>query len=488
MNLTATTAYIDHQVKRRSAVHSTLSILFLGDTLVIFAACVLAVFCSYSIFGGQSLVETMATLKTYHFHIKLAVLSCCTLLWFRHSYDLEQLTRARYGALRMLNSAFYWAVIFVSISLFFSIQPPVSRLWVALSGLLIGLGLASWRYLFCRYAIGQSLLQSTRQTALIVGWNDQARQFYERSKDADNTGTFFPFAIRSCVILETENNNDISDYPAKIYRGKDFASIQTALKTGDHDALIVADTDVTQADMVRLQEICGREMVDFMVMPSFIHTLSSCLKIESFSGLPLLTQNQREVSKRGNLILKRTFDIAGALFGLAIFTPVIAFFAWRVHRESPGPVFYKQVRTGQDGRLFEIIKIRSMRLDAEASSGAKWCTENDPRRLKIGAFMRQYNIDELPQFWNVLKGDMSLVGPRPERPELIKEFKHQIRFYNVRHTVKPGITGWAQINGWRGDTCLNSRIATDLEYIERWTPWFDFYICLRTVFATKNAY
>jgi lipopolysaccharide/colanic/teichoic acid biosynthesis glycosyltransferase len=129
-----------------------------------------------------------------------------------------------------------------------------------------------------------------------------------------------------------------------------------------------------------------------------------------------------------------------------------------------------------------------MGVDAEKDTGARWCKEEDPRRLSVGAFMRKYNIDELPQFWNVLKGDMSLVGPRPERPELISGFKHEVSFYNIRHCVKPGITGWAQVNGWRGDTCLHSRIASDIEYIERWNFWFDVYICFKTLYSTKNAY
>ena len=166
----------------------------------------------------------------------------------------------------------------------------------------------------------------------------------------------------------------------------------------------------------------------------------------------------------------------------------MALFCALVYVESKGSVFYKQERTGRGGKPFQIIKIRSMRLDAEADGGAQWCSEDDNRRLKIGAWMRRLNIDELPQFWNVLKGDMSLVGPRPERPELILEFKSEIHYYNTRHTVKPGITGWAQVNGWRGDTCLQSRIACDLEYIERAGFWFDLRILLMTLKSVKNAY
>jgi lipopolysaccharide/colanic/teichoic acid biosynthesis glycosyltransferase len=129
-----------------------------------------------------------------------------------------------------------------------------------------------------------------------------------------------------------------------------------------------------------------------------------------------------------------------------------------------------------------------MRLDAETQGGAQWAKENDPRRLKVGEFMREHNIDELPQFWNVLVGDMSLVGPRPERPELIANFKYDIDNYNLRHAVKPGITGWAAISGWRGDTDLQTRIAFDIEYMEKWSIWFDFYIILKTLGARKNAY
>jgi lipopolysaccharide/colanic/teichoic acid biosynthesis glycosyltransferase len=156
--------------------------------------------------------------------------------------------------------------------------------------------------------------------------------------------------------------------------------------------------------------------------------------------------------------------------------------------ESRGPVFYRQRRWGVNGVPFDIIKIRSMKLNAEQSSGAQWCVKDDPRRLRVGAFMRKWNIDELPQFWNVLKGEMSLVGPRPERPELIASFKHQIPHYNARHHSKPGMTGWAQVNGLRGDTDLSERIQCDLWYLENWSLWLDLQIMLLTFFKRDNAY
>ena len=193
------------------------------------------------------------------------------------------------------------------------------------------------------------------------------------------------------------------------------------------------------------------------------------------------------LDKQSNRIKKRLTDIAGALFGLTLFSPVILIFTAVVYFESPGPVFYRQVRTGQNGRLFKIIKIRSMRLDAEAG-GAQWAQENDPRRLRVGAFMRKWNIDEIPQFWNVLMGEMSLVGPRPERPKLIAGFKHKIPHYNTRHMYPPGITGWAQVNGWRGNTSLEERIRHDIWYMEHWSLLLDIRIMVQTFYKRKNAY
>jgi exopolysaccharide biosynthesis polyprenyl glycosylphosphotransferase len=184
---------------------------------------------------------------------------------------------------------------------------------------------------------------------------------------------------------------------------------------------------------------------------------------------------------------KRAVDIVGSLIGMVVLAPVMAAFATMVYLESPGSVIYRQRRIGLNGRPFYILKIRSMKLDAEAAGIPGWTVKDDPRRLKVGAFMREWNIDELPQFWNVLRGDMSLVGPRPERPELIESFKEDIPHYNVRHNIKPGVTGWAQVNGLRGDTCLRERVKFDLDYIENWNFILDFQIMLMTLYKRRGA-
>jgi exopolysaccharide biosynthesis polyprenyl glycosylphosphotransferase len=261
------------------------------------------------------------------------------------------------------------------------------------------------------------------------------------------------------------------------------------LQAQHYDEVIVATGCLNVADEGKVQELCGRELIDFALLPASITSLTRCLRLESVQGVPLLTQSKRPLDRIEFAVLKRVVDVVGALVGLLLFAPVITLFAALVYRESPGAVFYRQTRTGRGGKPFQIIKIRSMGLDSDKTDHLSQSTQRlDSRVLKIGALMRRLNIDELPQFWNVLKGEMSLVGPRPERIYHVNQLKMSIAHYNIRHTVKPGLTGWAQVNGWRGDTCLHSRIACDLEYIERASLWFDIRILLMTLNALKNAY
>ncbi len=186
-------------------------------------------------------------------------------------------------------------------------------------------------------------------------------------------------------------------------------------------------------------------------------------------------------------ILKRALDIAGALVGLVLSAPLIAFFGLLIFRESPGSIFYKQRRVGRNGKLFTIYKLRSMKLDSE-TLGAGWTVENDPRCLRVGKLIRAWNIDEVPQFLNVLKGDMSLVGPRPERPEHMERIRSEVPNWDQRLAAKPGLTGWAQVNGWRGDTCMKARARHDIAYIRRGSLWLDLAIMFRTLISRENAY
>jgi Undecaprenyl-phosphate glucose phosphotransferase len=209
-----------------------------------------------------------------------------------------------------------------------------------------------------------------------------------------------------------------------------------------------------------------------------------------FDGMPMI--GLRESPHHGlNIVVKRAMDIALSLIALLILSPVMAAIALLIKLTSPGPIFYSQERCGLNGQSFKMLKFRSMRVDAEQKSGAVWAIKDDPRKTKLGAFLRKTSLDELPQFINVLLGDMSLVGPRPERPVFISKFVKTIPSYNARHAVKAGITGWAQVNGWRGNTSLRKRIQYDLYYITHWTPWLDLRILVMTLwrgFVNRNAY
>jgi exopolysaccharide biosynthesis polyprenyl glycosylphosphotransferase len=212
--------------------------------------------------------------------------------------------------------------------------------------------------------------------------------------------------------------------------------------------------------------------------------------IEDFDGLPMIRLIESPLVG-WNAIAKRVVDVVGSAAALLVGAPLFAALALAVKWSSPGPVFYRQERMGLDGRLFSMWKFRTMVQDAERDTGAVWAVANDSRRTPLGAFLRRTNLDEIPQFWNVLKGEMSLVGPRPERPEFIREFRAGLPGYMLRHKVKGGLTGWAQVNGCRGNTSIEKRLEFDMAYLRRWSLGLDFKIMLLTVlrgFNDPNAY
>jgi len=237
-------------------------------------------------------------------------------------------------------------------------------------------------------------------------------------------------------------------------------------------------------------EALADEVVDVRMALEVDAGQSLNTSVGDFCGMPML--NLRESPLHGwNALVKRAFDILVSVLALIVFGIPMLAIALVTKLTSPGPVFYRQERMGLDGRKFNIRKFRSMRIDAEKETGAVWAKEDDPRRTRFGTFIRKTSLDELPQFINVLMGNMSVVGPRPERPVFIADFKKQIPRYMLRHKAKAGITGWAQVNGWRGNTSLAKRIQYDLNYIENWSIWFDIRILLMTFyrgFISKTAY
>lgn len=231
------------------------------------------------------------------------------------------------------------------------------------------------------------------------------------------------------------------------------------------------------------------DITPIQILPDLSYSLVG-QQVEDFAGIPLITYNQPKFSTI-DLMIKRFFDFFLTLFGLIIIFPLLLAVAIAVKLSSTGPILYGQRRMGMDGQLFTMWKFRSMRLAKDESDTKEWSNKDNPRKTKVGNFIRRTSLDELPQLFNVLFGQMSLVGPRPEQPFFVEKFRSEIPGYMLRHKMKAGITGWAQINGWRGNTSLKKRIECDIYYIKHWSLWFDVKIIFLTFwkgFIDKNAY
>jgi Undecaprenyl-phosphate glucose phosphotransferase len=243
-------------------------------------------------------------------------------------------------------------------------------------------------------------------------------------------------------------------------------------------------------ELDRLLDLLKDETIDVRLVPDVHRYVTLGCEIEDFDGLPIVRINDSPVMGWGGIAKRATDAVASALL-LLMLSPLLVLIAVLIKLTSRGPILYVQERMGLDGRSFAMLKFRSMRVDAEAQTGAVWAHASDNRRTAFGTFLRKTSLDELPQLWNVLRGDMSLVGPRPERPVFVSKFRKEIPHYMLRHKVRAGITGWAQVNGWRGNTSLDRRIECDLFYIRNWSYALDLKILTMTIwkgFIDKNAY
>jgi exopolysaccharide biosynthesis polyprenyl glycosylphosphotransferase len=255
--------------------------------------------------------------------------------------------------------------------------------------------------------------------------------------------------------------------------------------------LVVLTLPFEQLDLVRtITERLANLTVDLQFVPDLLELHTSRVRLMDIAGIPFISVREAAMSG-ADRIVKRTFDLLCSAAALMVLSPLLGVIAGLVKLTSPGPVFYRQGRVGRDGRQFQMLKFRSMRSDAEAKTGPVWTVENDPRVTGIGRFLRRFSLDELPQLWNVLRGDMSLVGPRPERQVFVEKFSQELPRYFERHRVRSGLTGWAQVHGLRGNTSVEERTLYDLHYVENWSLALDVKIILMTihhVLRGENAY
>jgi exopolysaccharide biosynthesis polyprenyl glycosylphosphotransferase len=266
-----------------------------------------------------------------------------------------------------------------------------------------------------------------------------------------------------------------------------YGDLKSILSTSRIDQVIVA---LSRHESERFEKVAAEladEIVNVKVVPDLLHGLGLRSTVESLDGIPIIGMQETALDGWGS-VLKRVFDVSASGLLLVLLSPLLGALALGVWASSGRPVFYQQQRMGHDGRVFPMLKFRSMKPDAEASAPG-WTTADDPRRTRFGRWMRRYNLDELPQLMNVFRGDMSLVGPRPERPAWIENFRREVPGYMLRHKVRAGMTGWAQVHGWRGDTSIHERVEHDLYYIQKWSFGLDLRILLMTLFrAGRGGY
>jgi len=315
---------------------------------------------------------------------------------------------------------------------------------------------------------------------IIVGTGDVGRMIVQKIQSSPSLG----YDVVGCVTVNGHDNVP-AGAPVLGHAG-DLAAF---IDEYDADEVIIALPEATHQEILMLISRCERGRVTIKVFPDVFQIMAGQVSIGDLGGLPLLTV--RDIAMKGwKRSIKRLMDVVGSVFGLTILSPLMLPMALAIKLDSKGPAFYVQDRMGLDARSFKMLKFRSMRTDAEAG-GTGWTVEDDPRVTRLGRLIRRVNIDELPQLINVLLGEMSLVGPRPERPVYVNQFRRSIPRYMDRHWEKAGMTGWAQVNGLRGDTSIVERTKYDLWYIENWSLLLDIKILVRTIFnifRLPNAY
>lgn len=322
-----------------------------------------------------------------------------------------------------------------------------------------------------------------RRFALIVGTEKLGQDLVNKLKSHPELG----IQITGFVTNDL-NNIGIETQEIKVL-GK-YSDMRDLIKKHKIDIIFIALPYYAHSKLKDVMESIADEPVSITVLPDLFEFATLRGRINEFDGMPLITLCDTPLYG-WNIIIKRTLDIIFPSFILILLSPVMLIIALLIKLTSEGPVFYKQERMGLDGKIFNMIKFRTMLVNAEAETGPVWAKKDDPRCTNIGRFLRTTSMDELPQFLNVLQGDMSIVGPRPERLVFIENFRDKIPKYMLRHKMKAGITGWAQVNGWRGSTSLEKRIEYDLYYIENWSLSLDLKIIWLTIWnglVNKNAY
>ena len=465
-------------MKRRAAILFTL-ILALSDAEMIALAFYLAYWLRRSVAVPPPV--NIAPFRDYLAMMGLQVATMLVVCFFSRLYDFKR-SMSRLDEFYRLFAAISIGMIatIAFTTLLFknsTLELDFPRVMVVYAWLLTVVLVTTSRSLlaFVRNALRKRGLWAVR--LLIVGTDDVGRMILQKIRQMPRLG----YVVVGFVDGDAEPNQEIMGVP--VLGGVD--NLPELIRDHEVEEVIIGRPELSHQELLTIISRCERGQVGIKIFPDLFQIIATELSIGDLGGLPLLTV--RDIALRGwKLTLKRAVDLVGSTVAMVILSPFLALVALAIKLDSPGPVFYAQERMGLDARPFWCLKFRSMRTDAE-KNGPGWTTEKDPRVTRLGTFIRRFSVDELPQLINVVLGDMSLVGPRPERPVYVQQFRRSIPRYMDRHREKSGLTGWAQVNGLRGDTSIAERTKYDLWYIENWSLWLDFKIMLRTIAGTVSG-
>lgn len=438
------------------------------DAFICLIATILAFYVHFYNYQGEYYIGLM-----YYIKAMIYVIPIYFLLY--HIMDLHNSFRNKSFFLEIskIIQANFFGVVFIFLMMFFLKEVHVSRMVILLFGFLNTLFSIINRILI------RLILRNMRKKGynlkylLIVGWNDVSAEFYDKVQA--NRGLGYNF-----IGYLSENRKDISERELN-YIG-DFSKLSILLEDKCIDEVIISLEWNEFAELGSLIETCERAGVKSNLLPFYTKYLPAKPFIDEVEGMPLINIRKVPLDNMLYNFTKRIFDCVASLIALILLSPIFVITAIGVRLTSPGPIIYKQERVGRNKKTFYMYKFRSMKTDKDGSDKTTWGTKDDNRRTKFGTIIRKLSIDELPQLFNVFKGEMSLVGPRPERPYFVEKFRDEIPLYMLKHLVRPGITGWAQVNGWRGDTSIEERIKCDIYYIENWTFLLDIKILFLTLF------
>ena len=458
-----------------------ITFLFVSDLFFIALSWVLAYLLRFEV----GLIEVTKNIPPWNQHLPLLVIillvygAVFNLVGFYRPKRLSSISKELIDIIRAITISI---LIFVFLTYFFK-EYRYSRLTI-LYFWILSIFLVSLSRFFSR-----NLLRVFRRKghnlryALMVGEGDLAQKLLQSFHTHPELG------IKAIGFL-SESKETVGQIIGGLKVIGTHEELHEVLKQGGIDQVYIALPFHQHEKITHILTSLKNELVDIKVVSDLYDFVRLRGGVDELDGLPIINIQDTPLHGWGK-ILKRVLDILLALIGMIILSPFMLIIAALIKTTSKGPIFYGQKRMGLDGEIFEMLKFRSMVVDAEKDTGSMWAKPDDPRRTPIGRILRKTSLDEFPQLFNVLKGEMSLVGPRPERPELIEQFKHKVPKYMLRHKIKAGMTGWAQVNGWRGNTSLEKRIEHDLYYIENWSLSFDLRILFLTIFrgwVSKHAY